>query len=123
MVGIKVKRPVIVSIVCIIGLVMVLFSFIYAFSPTVKKIGEFYPALYSLVICLEFIACIGIWYMKKWSVHLFVIALSGKETLLLFMNDFNNTGVGFILSMFFLVLSFIILIVLLFYYKRMDINL
>jgi hypothetical protein len=123
MVGIKVKRPVIVSIMCITGLIMVVFSFIYAFSPTVKKIGEFYPALYSLVICLEFIACIGIWYMKKWGVHLFIIALSGKETLLLLMNDFNNTGAGFMFSMLFLVLSITILIVMLFYYKRMDINL
>src|ERR1700722_17840813 len=123
MVGLKAKRPVIISIMCIIGWVMVLFSFIYAFSPTVKKIGDFYPALYSFVICLQFISCVGIWYMKKWGAHLFVLSLSGKETLLYLMNDFSNTGIGFIFSMLFLVLSLIIIIALLFYYRRMDVNL
>ncbi len=65
MVGIKAKRPIIVSIASIIGWVMVVFSFIYAFSPTVKKLGEFYPALYSFVTCMQFISYVGIWYMKK----------------------------------------------------------
>jgi len=123
MVGIKSKRPVIVSIMCIIGWIMVVFSFIYAFSPTVKKIGDFYPPLYSLVICLEFISCVGMWYMKKWGVHLFILAFSGKETLLLLMNDFSNTGLSLVFSVFFILLSLILIIVMLCYYRRMDINL
>ncbi len=112
-----------ISIMCVIGWVMVLFSFMYAFSPSVKKTGEFYPALYSFVICMQFISCVGIWYMKRWGVHLFILSFSGKETLLLLMNDFNNTGLGFLFSILFLLLSFIIIIVILLYYRRMDLNL
>lgn len=123
MVGIKSKRPVLISIMCVTGWIMVVFSFMYAFSPTVKKAGEVYPALYSFVICLQFIACVGIWYMKRWGVHLFLLAFSGKETLLLLMNDFKNSGLGFILTMLFVLLSFIIIIVSLIYYRRMDLNL
>jgi hypothetical protein len=102
---------------------MVLFSFIYAFSPSVKKMGEFYPALYSLAICLQFISYVGVWYMKKWGVHLFILAFSGKETLLLLMNDFNNTGFGMFFSFLFLLFSFTIFMVLLIFYRRMDLNL
>jgi len=108
---------------CIIGWIMVVLSFVYAFSPAVKKMGEFYPALYSFVICLEFIACVGIWYMKKWGVHLFILAFSGKETLLLLMNDFNNSGPGQYFSIAFLVLSIILIVVVLFFYRKMDVNL
>ena len=123
MVGIKVKRPIILSIICIIGWIMVTLSFIYAFSPAVKKMGEFYPALYSFVICLEFIACVGIWYMKKWGANLFILGFSGKETLLLLMNDFSATGTPFVLSMVFLGLSILLIIATLFYYRKMDTNL
>lgn len=116
MVGIKVKRPLIVSIVCIIGWLMVIASFIYAFSPTVKKIGEFYPAVYSFVVCLQFISLVGIWYMKKWGLHLFVASFFLKDILLVVMNTFTYGDLTFVLSVIFIIL-------LLFYYKRMDINL
>jgi hypothetical protein len=116
MVGIKTKRPLIVSIISIIGWIMVVLSFVYAFSPNVKKIGEFYPALYSFVVCLQFISFVGIWYMKKWGVHLLVIAFFSKNILLVFMNSFTYADITFLISAIFL-------IILLFFYRKMDINL
>ena len=116
MVGIKTKRPRIVSIISIIGWIMVVLSFVYAFSPNVKKIGEFYPALYSFVVCLQFISFVGIWYMKKWGVHLLVASFFCKNILLVFMNNFTYVDITFLVEIIFI-------IILLFYYKRMDINL
>jgi len=116
MVGIKTKRPRIVSIVSIIGWIMVMLSFIYAFSPVIKKIGEFYPALYSFVVCLQFISFVGIWYMKKWGLHLLVASFFLKNILLVFMNTFQYGDITFLIEIIFI-------IILLFYYKRMDINL
>lgn len=116
MVGIKTKRPRIISIISIIGWIMVVLSFVYAFSPAIKKIGEFYPALYSFVVCLQFISFVGIWYMKKWGVHLFVVSFFCKNILLVFMNSFTAGDVTFLIGIIFM-------IILLFYYKRMDINL
>src|SRR5579863_9308227 len=98
MVGIKVKRPVIVSIVSIIGWIMVMLSFVYAFSPTIKKIGEFYPALYSFVVCLQFISFVGIWYMKKWGLHFFVTSFFLKNILLVFMNSFQYGDITFLVE-------------------------
>lgn len=116
MVGIKTKRPVILSIISIIGWIMVVLSFVYAFSPTVKKIGEFFPALYSFVVCLQFISFVGVWYMKKWGMHVLIVAFFAKNILLVFMNSFTPFDLTFLVSAIFI-------IILLFYYRRMDINL
>jgi len=116
MVGIKTKRPLIISIISIIGWLMVVMSFIYAFSPSVKKIGEFYPALYSFVVCLQFISFVGIWYMKKWGLNLLVVSFFCKNILLVFMNSFTPGDITFLISAIFI-------IILLFFYRRMDINL
>src|ERR1022692_3311738 len=105
----KIKRPIPISIICIIGWFMVILSFVYAFSPAVKKTGEFFPALYSLVVCLQFISLVGIWYMKKWGANLFVASFSGKYILLLLMNDFSFASISFIIS-FILVLLFLIIL-------------
>ncbi|HTB07731.1 MAG TPA: hypothetical protein VK806_12335 [Bacteroidia bacterium] len=116
MVGFSVKRPKVVSILCIIGWIMVVFSFLNAFSPAVKKLGQFYPAIYSLVMCLQFIAFVGIWYMKRWGLELFILSFFGKAVLLLFMNDFSYGDLTFLLSAIFI-------IILVFFYKKMDMNL
>lgn len=105
-----------VSIMCITGWLMVVCSFIYAFSPGVKKIGEFYPAIYSFVVCLQFISFVGLWYMKKWGLHLFIVSFFLKSIALVLMNTFTYGDITFIIGAIFI-------IVFLFFYKRMDTNL
>lgn len=95
---------------------MVLINFLDAFSPAVKNLGQFYPALYSLVMCLQFIAFVGIWYMKRWGVELFIASFFGKAILFLFMNTLDYTSIIFLLSALFI-------IILIFFYKKMDVNL
>jgi len=116
MVGFTTKRSKIISAICIIGWVMVILNFLDAFSPSAKKLGQFYPALYSLVVCLQFIAFVGIWYMKRWGVELFIASFFGKAVLFVFMDTFDFTSITFIFSIIFI-------IILLFYYKKMDLNL
>ena len=103
-------------ILCILGWIMVILNFLDAFSPSVKKLGQFYPALYSLVMCLQFIAFVGIWYMKRWGVELFISSFFLELILFLFMNTLNYGSFTFILSV-------IIISVMLFFYKKMDRNL
>jgi len=99
---------------------MVILNFMIAFSPSVKKIGEFYPALYSLIMCLEFIAFVGIWYMKRWGTELFIFSFFCKMALSVLMDDFNQGGLIFWMS---LVISIQIIIITLVFYHRMDLNL
>ena len=120
MVGYSTKRPVIISIFSVLGWIMVILNFLIAFSPSIKKIGELYPAGYSLIMCFQFIAFVGIWYMKRWGLELFIASFFAKDILSVLMGDFSNPGGMFLFSF---VLSVIIIVILLFFYKRMDVNL
>ena len=120
MVGYATKRPVVISIFCVAGWIMAVFNFLIAFSPAIKKLGELYPALYSLVMCFQFIAFVGLWYMKRWGLEIFIASFFARAVLGVLMGDFANPGGMFILSF---ALSVIIIIVTLFYYRRMDLNL
>lgn len=108
------KRPILLTVVCILGFIWIVFSFPAVFSPSVKKLGDWYPALFGLIVAASFISYIGVWYMKKWGVSLFAITFFVKETILIVIDDVNFVGVLF--SIFFIasMVSF---------YKRMDSNL
>lgn len=108
------KRPKLISIVCILGFIWIICSFPSVFSPTIKKLGDWYPALFGLIVAANFISFIGVWHMKRWGVQLFVLSFFIKEITLVLIDDISY--VGFILSVLF-ISSMII------FYKRMDINL
>lgn len=108
------KRPGLISVVCILGFIWIVFSFPSVFSPSIKKMGDWYPALFGLIVASSFIAYIGVWHMKRWGVRLFIITFFIKESILILVNDVSYVGVVF--SLFFL-------ISMLSFYKRMDLNL
>ncbi len=108
------KRPKLLSLVCIAGFIWIVFSFPAVFSPTIKKLGDWYPALFGLIVAVSFISYIGVWHMKRWGVSLFIIAFFIKEIILILINDINYIGMGFSISF---------IIIMLFYYKRLDVNL
>ena len=108
------KRPTLISIVCILGFIWIVFSFPSVFSPTIKKMGDWYPALFGLIVACSFISYIGVWHMKRWGVQLFMITFFVKETILIVVNDVSYVGIVF--SLFFL-------ISMISFYKRMDLNL
>ena len=107
-------RPKLITAVCVIGFIWIVFSFPAVFSPSIKKLGNWYPALFGIIVALSFMAYIGIWHMKQWGVKLFIITFFVKQTLLILINDISYIG---------LALSVLSILVMLFFYKKMDINL
>lgn len=110
----SIKRPVLIRIICILGFIWIVFSFPSVFSPSVKKLGDWYPAIFGLIVASSFISYIGVWHMKRWGVQLFAITFFVKEALLFLVNDISYPGI--VVSAFFLVS-------MLLFYKRMDLNL
>lgn len=108
------KRPGLLKAVCILGFIWIVFSFPAVFSPAIKKMGDWYPALFGLIVAASFISYIGVWHMKRWGVQLFIITFFIKEILLILVNDVNYAGIFF---------SILFIIVMLAYYRRMDPNL
>jgi uncharacterized membrane protein (DUF2068 family) len=93
------------------------FTFPQVFSPQIKKLGVFIPAIYGILVAANFIACVGLWYFKQWGVQLYVISVFAK---LLFYILSNQLGFGFYLN---LAMSFIFIIILLRFYPKMNQNL
>lgn len=111
------SRPRIISIICIIGYLSVLFSFPQVFSPPVKKLGMLMPAVYGILVAAQFIACVGIWYFKQWGVQLYLLAFFAK-TLFFLLTD--QTGFSFYAGA---VMSVVFVVILIRHYPRMNPNL
>ena len=111
------KRPGILTIICILGFIWVLVTFPSVFSPDIKKIGIFMPAIYGLIVAATFISFIGVWHMKRWGAELYVLSFSAKMLFFLFTHTFQATSIAGILFSIWFVVTFLV------YYRRMDVNL
>lgn len=109
-----VKRPLYISILCVIGFLWVVISFPSVFSPEVKRSSVFLPALYGIIIASQFIALIGVWHMKQWGVNWFIGVFFLKTIVGVVGSDVAPLGTF---------LSVVFIISFLFFYKRMDKNL
>lgn len=109
-----IKRPTIVTVVCVIAFVVSVLSFANVFSPFIKKKGDFFPAINGLLIACEFISLVGVWYMKRWGLNLYLITAILYQALLIGIDNWAFYKV--ILPLFFI-------ITVAFFYKKMDTNL
>jgi uncharacterized membrane protein (DUF2068 family) len=110
-------RPKIISFICVIGFITVIFSFPQVFSPLIKKLGMFTPALYGAIIAFQFISYVGLWHLKQWGARLFV--LSGFARIFFNVLFFDSLGFGFFLFLVVLVFS---IVYILKYYRQMNPN-
>lgn len=108
------KRPVLLTIICIIGYIWIVFSFPSVFSPAIKKMGDWYPALFGLIVATSFISFIGIWHMKRWGVNLYIGTFFFKQIIHVLTDEISYSGISF---------SLLFIICFLVYYRRMDVNL
>lgn len=109
-----IKRPTIVSVVCIISFIFAVLGFPTIFSPFIKKQGDFFPAITGILISLEFISIVGVWYMKKWGVNFYMVTSMLNQSLLLYIDNWSTYKI---------ILPLLFIGVTLYFYKRMDHNL
>jgi len=109
------KRPVLITIICVLGFIFpVLFSMGIMLSPETKRMGDFFPALFGLLVALRFIAFTGIWYMKRWGVDLYLITFGATLLKGILMDDLGTINITWhVMSLTFLS----------FHYRKMDRNL
>ena len=98
------KRPKIISIICIIGFLWIVFTFPGMFSPATKKLGDWVPAVYGLIIALSFISYIGVWHMKRWGAELYIAVFCLKQIFFILTNQLKSGEfVGIIFSIWFII--------------------
>src|ERR1035437_980034 len=105
------KRHVILTIICIIGILWSLGSFVFVFSPTIKKISDWAPAIYGTMVALQFISFIGIWHMKRWGVMICISAFFAKIIFSVVVKDIAYVEIG---------LSVVFTVFFLIFYRKMD---
>ncbi len=108
------KRPALLSFICILGYIWIVFSFPGVFSPSVKKLGDWYPALFGLLVAASFISFIGVWHMKRWGVELYVLTFFTKQIVFYLLDDMSFMGIFF---------SVVFISCFVPFYRRMDPNL
>lgn len=111
------KRPGIITFICIVGYLSVLITFPQVFSPAVKKLGLLMPAVYGILVAAQFISCVGLWFFKQWGVQLYILVFFAKS---LFYLLTEQTGAGFYIN---LVMSISFILILLRKYPQMNPNL
>ena len=85
-------RPKSISTVCVIGFILVVFSFPQVFSPAIKKLGMLIPAVYGAIIAFQFISFVGLWHFKQWGAIGFTMVFFCK---IYFNIMINETGILF----------------------------
>ena len=111
------KRPFVITLICILGYLSVVFTFPQVFSPPIKRLGLFVPAIYGILVSGQFIACVGLWYFKRWGAELYLAAFFLKA---LFHLLTDTAGAGLIVSG---AIHLVFVFFLLRHYPRMDTNL
>src|ERR1700741_1877263 len=108
------KRPKILSFICVLGFLWIVFTFPGMFSPDTKKMGDWVPAVYGFIIALSFISFIGVWNMKRWGVEMYIAVFFAKQVFFLFTDQIGISSIiGAVFSIWFI-------ITFLFFYKRMS---
>ena len=108
------KRPVLITIACILGYIAVICYFVGVFSPAIKKLGDLYPAVLGLIVAVNFISVIGVWNMKRWGINLYILVFFAKLLFQVLIDDIGSPGI--VIAVFFIS-------AVLPYYNRMDRNL
>ncbi len=108
------KRPIIISILGVIGFIFSAGQIIAISAPGIRDVGGWYPMLYGSIIALRFISLVGVWYMKKWGSELFAYITIAKIGVQLLVGDFGFwSGVDAVFSIAFS-------IVFMCFYRRMG---
>lgn len=63
------KRPIIITVICVLGVIGGLITVPVIFSPIAREIGAWYPPFLALSAVIGLICMIGLWQMKKWAAY------------------------------------------------------
>ncbi|MEM2956565.1 MAG: hypothetical protein QW041_03280 [Candidatus Pacearchaeota archaeon] len=84
-----VKRPGIITAICIIGFIGALITVPMIFSEIAKSIGVWYPPYLAFSAVVGLACMIGLWMMKKWSVIVYTIFVAINQVVLIAMGMWN----------------------------------
>ena len=67
------KRPVIITVICIIGFIGALFTIPIVFTSFASAVGAWYPPFLGLSAIVGIASFIGLWRMRLWGLYLYLV--------------------------------------------------
>ncbi len=86
------KRPVIITIICIIGFLGGLVSLPLILSDMASSVGSWYPPYLGLSVLIGFACFVGLWQMRKIAVYTYAGFVGVNQLVLLVMGVWNITN-------------------------------
>jgi len=83
---VKTKRPLLITLLVIIGMIGIIVSIPLVNSFQARNIGAWYPYFLSASILISFISHIGFWMMRKWAIYLYIGLIVFAQIVLITMN-------------------------------------
>ena len=66
------QRPVIITVICVIGIIGALLGLPIIFTGYASEVGAWYPPFLGAACIVGLISFIGLWWMRLWSIYLYL---------------------------------------------------
>ena len=83
------KRPISITIICVIGFIGVLITVPLIFSSIARQIGPWYPPYLGFSAIVGLACMVGLWMMKKWAAYTYTGFVVLNQVVLLAMGVWN----------------------------------
>ncbi|TRX47049.1 hypothetical protein FNH22_30605 [Fulvivirga sp. M361] len=83
------KRPIAITIICILGFIGVGLSIPMIFSEIAKQIGSWFGPYAGFVTIANLICMIGLWRTKKWGLYAYSVLVSINQIVLITKGQWN----------------------------------
>jgi len=79
------EKPLIITAICVIGVINAIQMINLVFSPMSKQVGAIYPLYFSLSVVLSLVCIGGLWFLKRWAAFAYGVVLICNQIVLLMM--------------------------------------
>jgi len=104
------KRPVAITVICVIGFIGALLVIPMLFSSVVQSIAPWYPPLLAVSAVIGLACMVGLWMMRKWAVYTYTAFFLVNQVILIGTGLWNPVS---------LIIPLIIIIIMFVYLSRM----
>lgn len=101
----KAKRPIAITIICVVGFIGAVLAIPLVFTPTARGIGPWYPPFLALCSAAGLACMAGLWLMKRWAVFLYTGMTAVNQVILVAMGLWQP--IALVLPLIVIVLAFI----------------
>jgi hypothetical protein len=76
------RRPIPITIICIVFAIGALFAIPLIFSQAARSIGAWYPPYAAFGVAVGLASTVGLWLMRKWAVYLYTAVMVVNQIVL-----------------------------------------